>query len=216
MLKWTSVLLALPLLGGCVAIDTVQSDVSTYSQWPTGRAPATYRFERLPSQQVPGGQQDQLEALAQSSVEAAGFKPAPAGATPNVTIQVMVRVSRSNLYAYDDPFWWRGGFYSARPGPNFSPYPHPYYRRSAAVYFESPRYVREAVVLVRDPALNQTLYEAHAVSEGNSPGTDVIVGALFKAAMVDFPHTGVNPRPVVITIAPAVAAASAAAPPADK
>jgi hypothetical protein len=73
-----------------------------------------------------------------------------------------------------------------------------------------PRYVREAVVLVRDPALNQTLYEAHAVSEGNSPGTDVIVGALFKAAMVDFPHTGVNPRPVVITIAPPPAAASAA------
>ncbi len=203
-------------MNGCAIIHTVDSDVSTYSHWPAGKQPGTYRFERLPSQQAQGVEQNKLEALARPSIEAAGFKLAASGAAPDVTMQLMVRVNRSNVYVHHDPFWWRGSYHFARPAPRFSPYHRPHYHHhgSAGFYFELPRYVREVVLLVRDPALNQTLYEAHAVSEGNTPGTDLIVGALFKAALVDFPHAGVNPRPVVITIAPPVVARPTSALPA--
>jgi hypothetical protein len=194
------------LMAGCASMHTVHSDVSTYSQWPAGRAPSTYYFERLPSQQAQAAEQSGLEALAKPSIEAAGFKPAPDAASADVSIQLAVRTTRTDLVVRDDPFWWRGGYYAARPGPRFYPYPyypHRYgygYGHGFGVQFASSRFMREAVVLVRDRASNQTLYEAHAVSEGNSPGSDVLVGAMFKAALVDFPSAGINPRPVVVQL----------------
>jgi hypothetical protein len=202
----------LMLMGGCASMNAVRSDVSTYSQWPAGRAASTYRFERLPSQQAQAAEQSQLEALAKPSIEAAGFKPAADAASAELSIQLAVRTTRTDLVVRDDPFWWRGGYYPyypyypGRPGPRFYPYPYPHhphrygygYGHGFGVQFTSSRFLREAVVLVLDRASNQTLYEAHAVSEGSSPGSDVLIGAMFKAALVDFPSSGINPRPVVV------------------
>jgi Domain of unknown function (DUF4136) len=207
MWKWVLGSLVL-VLGGCASINTVHSEVSTYSQWPSGRAPGSYRFERLPSQQAQAGEQAHFEALARQGIEAAGFRPEPDPAKADVGIEVAMRSSRVDAYPHDGPYGWRSGFYAARPwGPRYGRYPHHYV--GGGVYFDAPRFVRETVVLVRDRATQQVLYEAHASSEGNSPGSDLIVGAMFKASMVDFPRQGVNPRPVVVTVVPAAAAASA-------
>ena len=45
-------LIAGAALTGCASMYNVDADVSSYSRWPAGRGPATYSFERLPSQQA--------------------------------------------------------------------------------------------------------------------------------------------------------------------
>ena len=39
-------------LAGCASLNVLDAEVSSFSRWPAGRAPATYAFERLPSQQA--------------------------------------------------------------------------------------------------------------------------------------------------------------------
>jgi hypothetical protein len=215
MWKWV-VLTAILVLGGCASVNTVRSEVSTYSQWPSGRAPGSYRFERLPSQQAQAGEQDHIEALARQGIEAAGFRPEPNAAQADVGIEVVVRSARADAYPYPHggPYGYYGRLgagYGPRPwGPRYGRYP--YSHVGSGVYFDAPRFVRETIVVVRDRATQQVLYEAHASSEGNSPGSDVIVGAMFKAAMGDFPRQGTNPRPVVVTVVPAAAASGVTAP----
>ena len=60
---------------GCASLNALDSDVSSFSRWPAGRAPATYAFERLPSQQARPQQAQMLEDAARRAVEAAGFVP---------------------------------------------------------------------------------------------------------------------------------------------
>jgi len=64
-------------LGGCAALNTVTAEVATYGDWPAGRAPGRYAFERLPSQQAQAARQAELENAAARALEAAGFTAAP-------------------------------------------------------------------------------------------------------------------------------------------
>lgn len=181
-------------LTACAAFNNVESDVSTYSKWPTGRQPATYVFERLPSQQAREKEQQRLEAAARKAVEASGFKLAADPKEADVTVQIGARASRADRSPYDDPLWWRGGPYYSRFGryPYYGPYP--------LYHFDTPRYDREVVVLIRDARSGEPLYEARASNDGNTPGGQALLGAMFQAAMTDFPHTGVNPRRVSVPL----------------
>jgi len=184
-------------LAACAGLNNVESDVSTYSKWPKGRQPATYAFERLPSQQAREKEQERLEAAARKAVEASGFKPAPDPKAADVTVQLGARASRADRSPYDDPLWWRGGPYYSRFGryPYYGPY-GPY----GMYHFDNPRYDREVVVLIRDAQSGEPLYEARATNDGNTPGGPAVLGAMFQAAMTDFPHTGVNPRRVSVPL----------------
>lgn len=184
------------LLAGCASLNTLDSVVSSYGQWPAGRAPGTYAFERLPSQQAQPERQQLLENAARPALEAAGFRAAPAGATPEVTVQVGGRVTRTDRAPWDDPLWWRGGFGIWRHGPWVGPY------WGAGVYTESPRYEREVAMLIRDRASGEPLYETRASSDGLTRGDAAIVRAMFAAALKDFPATGVRPRTVTTPLAP--------------
>ena len=195
MWKNTAALGALTVaLAGCASFNIVESDVSTFSKWPTGRAPATYAFERLPSQQAREREQDRIEAVARAAVEASGFTPAADPKTADVTVQLGARASRSDRSPYDDPLWWRGGLYYSRLGR------HPFYGPQVIYQFDTPRYDREVVVLIRDRQSGDPLYEARASNDGNTPGGEEVIGAMFKAAMKDFPHTGINPRRVSVSL----------------
>lgn len=90
-------------LAGCAGWNTLTSVVHSYGQWPAARAPGTYAFERLPSQQARPEHQQMLEAAVRPALEAAGFRPAADGATPEVTVQVGGRVTRSDRAPWDDP-----------------------------------------------------------------------------------------------------------------
>jgi hypothetical protein len=46
------------------------------------------------------------------------------------------------------------------------------------------------------------LFEARAVSEGSSPARAETLGAMFEAALTDFPQLGINPRRVDVVLPP--------------
>lgn len=182
-------------LGGCASMNNVDSEVSTYSQWPAARKPATFAFERLPSQQARPQEQGELEAAARPALLSAGFQEVADPKAADATVQVAARVSRTDRGYYDDPFFWRGSLFYSRYG-------RPYWGPGFGMMYESPRYDREVVVLIRDRQSAQPLYEARAASDGLSTGNTQLMAAMFKAALKDFPQTGINPRRVSVPLTP--------------
>jgi hypothetical protein len=185
-------LLAAAALTGCAAMNNLTSEVSSYSQWPADRKPATYAFERLPSQAAQPERSQMLEDAARGAVEAAGFTPAADLASADVTVQVGARVSPNDAYPWADPFWRGGVFYSRRSAR--------FYGGFWAPFGPSPTYDREVAVLIRDRKTGQPLFEARASNDGTSPSINSLLPAMFEAALKDFPNVGVNPRRVVTQI----------------
>jgi hypothetical protein len=196
MFRTLTLLTATALLTGCAALNTVTSEVSSYSAWPADRQPGTYAFERLPSQQARAEQQQLLEDSARRALEGAGFKPAAEGQASEFVVQLGARVSATEAY-YDDPFWWRGGLYYYRYSR-----PWPYYGVGMGMGVPTVNYEREVAVLIRDRKSGQPLYETRASSDGSSPGMKSLLPAMFEAAMKDFPAGSVTPRRVTTEITP--------------
>lgn len=193
--------LAIMLLGGCAATSSVSSDVASYGEWPAQRAPGTYAFERLPSQQAMLTETEQLEAAAAPALAKAGFTPAAPGQQPDVLVQVGARVQRALDRRWDERLWWSGGIGWGggywRRGPWLSP------NIGVGWHGGFPRYDREVGVLIRDRASGKALYETRATNEGlNSTSAD-LQAAMFQAALTDFPRLALNPRRVVVPLQPA-------------
>jgi hypothetical protein len=187
-------LLGAALLSGCATVRTLSTEVSSYGEWPADRQAGTYAFERLPSQQAQPAASDTLETAARGALEKAGFKPVEAGKEPTVLVQVGARDARYVLSPWDDPLWWRGGFGYWRRGPWISP------RWGVGYRYDFPRYEQQVAVLVRDRASGKPLYETRAAVESNLRADDAVIGALFEAALMDFPRPGMNPRRVVVEL----------------
>jgi hypothetical protein len=188
-----SLLIAAAALSGCATFNNLNNDVSTYSQWPAQRKPASYAFERLPSQQARPDEQQRLEDAARGAIEAAGFSAAADAKAAEFVVQLGARVNANDRSLYDDPFWWRGGLYYSRHGRGF-------WGPGFGMGFTTPTYEREVAVLIRDRQSGQPLYEARASNDGASPSINSLLPAMFEAAMKDFPHAGVNPRKVTTQI----------------
>ncbi len=196
--RFSSALLLLPLsatlLAGCAALSQISSEVSTFGEWPSGRAPGTFSFERLPSQQAQAAETEALETAARPALLKAGFLEAVPGTEPEVLVQVGSRTARSGPDPWADPIWWRGGFGTWRHGPWVGP------SWNLNLQYEARRYEREVAVLIRDRSSGKPLFEARASNEGNTLGNATLVQAMFQAALTDFPRHGVNPRRVVVTL----------------
>ncbi len=185
---------AAALLGGCAALNSLNSEVSSFGDWPADRKPGSYAFERLPSQQARAAETEVLENALRPALEKAGFTPVAPGAMPEVLVQVGARVGRAQPDPWADPIWWRGGVGYWR----YRPWGGPGWGLSART--EPQRYERDVAVLLRDHASGKPLFEARASSEGLSRSDPAVLGAMFRAAMLDFPRLGVNPRSVVVQI----------------
>ena len=193
MTRTLSLLIAAVTLSGCASLNSLTSEVSSYSQWPADRKPGSYAFERLPSQQTRPQQQQLLEDSARPALEAAGFTPAADTKDSEYIVQLGARVNATEQY-FDDPFWWRGGLYSHR----FSR-PWPYYGIGFGI--PSTTYEREVALLIRDRKSGQPLYETRASNDGGSPSIQSLLPAMYEAAMKDFPAGSVTPRQVTTEIA---------------
>ena len=193
------------LLAGCASLNTVTSEVATYGDWPAGRAAGRYAFERLPSQQAQPQRQAEMEAAAARALELAGFSAAGDASQADVIVQLGARITRTEIAPWDDPLWWRwGAGYWRSPGwYRGRAYIGPPYWALRADWGTSTRYERGVALLLRDRASGTPLYEAHARTEGFTQGDRALVGAMFEAALRDFPATGAsNPRNVTVTLAP--------------
>jgi hypothetical protein len=185
--------IALLLLSGCASTYTLDNQVQSFSQLTALPAPATYRFERLPSQQEPS--QAQLEALADPALNQAGLKRDDAN--PRYSVQVSARL-QLEVSPWADPWdrgWgWGGGFGWRHHHRGFGvgmwgPYDSP------------PWYHREVNVIVRDLGANRVVFESRAVNDGPWRESTYVLPAMFQAAMQGFPNPPPGPRTVNIQLA---------------
>jgi len=188
-------------LGGCAGLNNLNSEVSTFGPWPAERKPASFAFERLPSQQQHPERQQQLENAARGAVEAAGFRVAPDLDGAEYLMQVGARVSTNDPWIYNEPLFWRGGW---RYGYRYSRWGRgPFWGVNGGFGYYgngSTTFEREVALIIRDRKTGQLLYEARASNAGPSDSIDYLLPAMFEAAMKDFPGTGPNPRAVTTQI----------------
>lgn len=188
-------------LVGCASMDSISADAQSFGSWPAGRVAGSFAFERLPSQQHRAQQQAALEAQAQAALEKVGFTLAAEPKSADVLVSVGVRISRQDSAPWDDPLWWRWNisYYHWRYGPW-----RPYYGRLGYVFPSDSmldrRYDREVALLLRDRKSGEPLYEARASNDGITQGDLQLVGALFQAALSDFPQTRPEPHRVVVPL----------------
>jgi len=181
-------------LTGCAALKSVSSEVSSYGTWPAGRAPGSYTFERLPSQQHDVPLQAQVEAAAEPALAQAGFKQAASPDAADVLVQVGVQV-----HAVPSP--WRdrgpflpygrvgmGGFYGSGGRLGFG----------LGMSLEPSLSEMQVDLLIRDKRSGQVLYETHAVRTQNAGWENGLMAPMFEAALKDFPTPAISPRVVTI------------------
>ena len=200
-------LAAIGSLSGCAALNQLTSEVTSFGQWPSGRAPGSYFIERLPSQAAQAATASPastpvalspIEQAAHAALQAAGFKPAATLDTADVVVQIGARVTRYEASPWADPLWWRWGPRYWR-GPTW-PAGYRIYSPAPAWRYAPPP-DREVAILLRDRASTVPLWEARALSSGVS--TDgAVFQAMFSAALSGFPAAQPQPRSVSVTLVP--------------
>jgi hypothetical protein len=179
-------IVAASLLAGCASGYLLENNVQSFSNLTAIPAPATYRFERLPSQQVP--QQAQLETFADAALHKAGLQRNDAN--PHFSVQLGARLERV-LSPWASPWdewgWGWGGFRHHRFGRPFGT-------------TESPWYHREVSVIVRELPSSRVVFETHAVNDGPWFDNPAVFPAMFEAAMAGFPNPPASMRQVDVQI----------------
>jgi len=197
------------LLSGCATSWTVENQVTSFSRPPGATTPATYRFDRLPSQQAQEGPQLELEAMAAIAMSKVGLRRDDVA--PRYAAQINARVS-VQISPWADPWgpgWWGPGWggYYGRPWPYYG-YPRAgfgygygwgggWYGGAGAA---SPWYTREVSVVLRELPGNQVVYETRAVSDGPYADSGPVLAAMFQAAMQGYPRPLDGVRRVDVTI----------------
>jgi hypothetical protein len=204
------------VLSGCATSWTVDSNVTSFSRPPGPKAPATYRFDRLPSQQAQEATQLELEAMASVAMASVGLTRNDA--SPRYAAQINARVS-VQVSPWADPW-----VYSAWPGYGYFGRPWPYYGYGrgwygggwyGAPYYSSPWYTREVSVVLRELPSNQVVYETRASNDGPYNANGPVFAAMFQAAMQGYPNPPAGVRRVDVVIPTGSKAADTAQAPAS-
>jgi Domain of unknown function (DUF4136) len=205
-LCWLS-MAALVQLTGCASARLIDNDVSTFSALSAVPAGSSYRFERLPSQQSNPQRQDQLEAIAQTSLAKVGLQrvgDAPGSPAARYSVQMGINMQSVDYTPWDDFGPRFGGYVGIGSGPFLvgrRGYGHVYGQFGyPLLYMPPPNYLREVSLVLRDTASNKVVYETHARHEGPWADTLAILPAMFDAALQGFPTPPAGPRRVNVEI----------------
>ena len=174
------VLLATLWLSGCGGMRLVDSEVRSFASAPVIPAGASYRFERLPSQQADAAAQTQLETLAQQALAKVGLLRDEAAASYSVQVSFGMRVDPQSPWLPPENGWgpgWNQGLG----------------RRGSFAMMEPPYYWRQVGLTLRDLRTQQLVYETHAAHDGPWADTAAVLPAMLDAALQGFP----NPLPGV-------------------
>lgn len=188
------------VLTGCSSLRLVDSDVTAFPNWtaaPPG--PGTpYRFERLPSQQAIGSQQDAIETLARAALAKVGLELNPATARYSVQVIVNTQV----LTRYDGGFggfgfggagvFLGGGSGGAGLGMSFP--------LGGGGGLGEPYFKRDLTILIRDLGTNQVVFETRALHDGVWSDTLAVVPAMLDAALRGFPQPPPGTRRINVDI----------------
>ena len=185
-------------MAGCSTVRLVDSDVTAFSRWsaaPPGPGTA-YRFERLPSQQSVGNQQDLVEGLARTALAKVGMElNAPVA---RYSVQVLLnnqRVDRSPYGGGYDGFGFGGpGVFlgGGNRGAAFG--------LSFPLRFSEPYYKRELSIFMRDLSSNQLVFESRALHDGVWHDTLAVLPAMLDSALRGFPQPPPGTRRINVEI----------------
>ncbi|MCW8163963.1 DUF4136 domain-containing protein [Verminephrobacter aporrectodeae subsp. tuberculatae] len=191
--RWISTLLlglAAAALAGCSSTRLVDGQVESFSTLTALPAPATYRIERLPSQQTPAF--EPIAALAERALTRVGLQRDDAA--PRLLVQIGVQASSvprhgpSAPYAFYGPPWAFGGWYGRPPGVFGGWYgPPPWAFGGWGMGAPTPLYRRAVSLVLRDAQTQAVVYETSAVHENVWVSDPAVYGVLFDAALNGFP-----------------------------
>ncbi|MDB5966180.1 MAG: hypothetical protein JWQ72_2680 [Polaromonas sp.] len=181
-------------LAGCSGMRIVDSDVTAFPAWTSAPpGPNTpYRFERLPSQQLPAMQQDRIEEIARSSLARVGMvlDPNPARFSVQVVLntQVVQRYPNS-AFGYGGPGVFLGaGNLGSSVGLSFP------------IGFGEPYYQRELRITMRELSSQKVVFETRALHDGPWGDAFAVLPAMVDAALMGFPQPPVGTRRVNVEI----------------
>lgn len=188
LLRFAIGLATLLALGGCATTRIIDSEVRSFagSLGPTN--PASYRFERLPSQDLQAKAQDQLETMAQPLLESVGLRKADSA--PQYALQMTAAVEAIQNPSYSAS--WRRQRWMDRDGLMRFP--------SMGLMLEPPWYRYTVSFLLRDIATSQTVFESTAQHIGPWSDSQRLLPAVIRAALSDFPRAQPQPHNVLIEI----------------
>ena len=188
-------------MAGCSTVRLVDSDVTAFSRWsaaPPGPGTA-YRFERLPSQQSVGNQQDMVEGLARTALAKVGMEfNAPVA---RYSVQVLLNNQRVDRSPYDGGVDGFGGFGFGGPGVFLGGG-----NRGAAfglsfpLRFSEPYYKRELSIFMRDLSSNQVVFESRALHDGVWNDSLAVLPAMLDSALRGFPQPPPGTRRINVEI----------------
>ncbi|MFC5522864.1 DUF4136 domain-containing protein [Polaromonas jejuensis] len=180
-------------MAGCSGVRLVDSDVTAFPRWsaaPPGPGTA-YRFERLPSQQAVGAQQDQVEGLSRSALAKVGMELNPPLA--RYSVQVLLNTQRVVRLPYDG--WGGPGVFLAGGNRGAS------LGLSFPLGVSEPDYFkRELSILMRDVATQQVVFETRALHDGVWSDTLAVLPAMLDAALRGFPQPPPGTRRINVEI----------------
>ena len=172
----------------------VDTDVTAFSAWTAAPpAPGTrYKFERLPSQTT-ATQQDQIEAVATTSLSKVGMALSPDGALYSVQILLSTEV----VQPYPSPgFGGFSGFGGFGGGGRFG--------SSIGLSFPlgsgAPYYKRSLTVLMRDLSTQKVVFETRALHDGVWGDGFAVLPAMLDSALLRFPQPPAGTRRINVEI----------------
>jgi hypothetical protein len=184
---------SLLVLGGCATTRVIDSEVRSFAGVTLPAQPASYRFERLPSQDLQSYAQERLETIAQPLLESVGLRKA-------VTEPKYALVMKASVEAIENPTYsrsWKRQQWLDRDG---------FMRLPSMGLMLEPSWQRYSVSLVlRDIASSQTVFESSAQHMGPWSDTQQLLPAVIRAALSDYPNAQPQPHSVFIEVSPTVA-----------
>ena len=187
LMTWLSGTLAVLMLTACAGPRTADIDVTAFATWGNAGLPvtgSTYRFERLPSQQLAAGQASQLETITRDALARKGLQLAAGSVATRYSVQVSTSIQRTaGVGGYPagptisvGAGGGSGGFSGAGIGFGFP-----------IGGSTSSEYRTELVLLVRNLQNNTVAYEARAWSQDGVAGDSTVLAAMAESALRDFP-----------------------------
>ncbi len=144
--------------------------------------------------------QDQLEAIASSALSKVGLRNSPSAAVFNVQVSATTRYAQRNQYNSGPGYGGMGGFggsgisLGGGSAGSFIGFSFP------LGMSESPLFMREVSIVMRDASNNAVVYESKATHSGVWRDAQAVLPAMFEAALQGFPTPPAGARRINIEI----------------
>lgn len=179
------------VLSGCASTRLIDTQVNSFAPKPVA-AGASYRFDRLPSQQADPATQAHLEQLAELALAKVGMRRQN-NAPLNVQVSAMQRQENTSTQGGVGIGWglgWAFGNGSIGIGSRGALFPG---------LDSQPQVWRQVSLIMRDVS-GVVVFESHASHDGPWADSDVILAAMLDAALQGFPKPPTGLRRVGIEI----------------